>query len=42
VFACARDDQRMVRSNFSISEFWDGQLVPSVPVDGFSYAGLRL
>jgi 3-phenylpropionate/cinnamic acid dioxygenase small subunit len=26
VFACARDDQRMVRSNFSISEFWDGEI----------------
>jgi 3-phenylpropionate/cinnamic acid dioxygenase small subunit len=26
VFACGRDDQRMVRSNFSISEFWDGEV----------------
>jgi 3-phenylpropionate/cinnamic acid dioxygenase small subunit len=26
VFTCARDDQRMVRSNFAISEFWDGQI----------------
>jgi benzoate/toluate 1,2-dioxygenase beta subunit len=26
VFRCARDDQRMVRSNFSISEFWDGEI----------------
>lgn len=26
VFACARTDQRMVRSNFSISEFWDGDI----------------
>ena len=26
VFACARDDQRMVRSNFAISEFWDGKI----------------
>lgn len=26
VFACARPDQRMVRSNFSISEFWDGEI----------------
>jgi len=25
VFRCARDDQRMVRSNFAISEFWDGE-----------------
>ena len=26
VFECGRDDQRMVRSNFSISEFWDGEI----------------
>jgi len=26
VFSCDRDDQRMVRSNFSISEFWDGEI----------------
>jgi len=26
VFNCGRDDQRMVRSNFSISEFWDGEI----------------
>lgn len=26
VFACARADQRMVRSNFLISEFWDGEV----------------
>lgn len=26
VFGCARDDQRMVRSNFAISEFWDGEI----------------
>ncbi len=26
VFACARADQRMVRSNFAISEFWDGEI----------------
>ncbi len=26
VFACPRDDQRMVRSNFAISEFWDGEI----------------
>ncbi len=26
VFRCERDDQRMVRSNFSISEFWDGDV----------------
>lgn len=25
VFACPRDDQRMVRSNFAISEFWNGE-----------------
>ena len=25
VFTCARDDQRMVRSNFAVSEFWDGE-----------------
>jgi 3-phenylpropionate/cinnamic acid dioxygenase small subunit len=25
VFRSSRDDQRMVRSNFAISEFWDGQ-----------------
>jgi benzoate/toluate 1,2-dioxygenase beta subunit len=25
VFACSRDDQRMVRANFAISEFWDGE-----------------
>jgi 3-phenylpropionate/cinnamic acid dioxygenase small subunit len=25
VFRCAREDQRMVRSNFAISEFWDGE-----------------
>jgi 3-phenylpropionate/cinnamic acid dioxygenase small subunit len=24
VFRCRREDQRMVRSNFAISEFWDG------------------
>jgi 3-phenylpropionate/cinnamic acid dioxygenase small subunit len=24
VFRCSREDQRMVRSNFAISEFWDG------------------
>ncbi len=24
VFRCQREDQRMVRSNFAISEFWDG------------------
>jgi benzoate/toluate 1,2-dioxygenase beta subunit len=24
VFGCQREDQRMVRSNFAISEFWDG------------------
>jgi len=26
VFRCDRDDQRMLRSNFSISEFWDGEI----------------
>lgn len=26
LFACRRDDQRMVRSNFAISEFWDGEI----------------
>jgi benzoate/toluate 1,2-dioxygenase beta subunit len=26
VFRCQRDDQRMVRSNFAISEFWDGEI----------------
>jgi len=26
VFDCGRDDQRMVRSNFLISEFWDGEI----------------
>jgi 3-phenylpropionate/cinnamic acid dioxygenase small subunit len=26
VFTCGRDDQRMVRSNFAISEFWDGEI----------------
>jgi len=26
VFRCQRDGQRMVRSNFVISEFWDGQI----------------
>jgi 3-phenylpropionate/cinnamic acid dioxygenase small subunit len=26
VFKSARDDQRMVRSNFAISEFWDGEI----------------
>lgn len=26
VFGCGRDDQRMVRSNFAISEFWDGEI----------------
>jgi 3-phenylpropionate/cinnamic acid dioxygenase small subunit len=26
VFSCARADQRMVRANFLISEFWDGEL----------------
>jgi 3-phenylpropionate/cinnamic acid dioxygenase small subunit len=26
VFGCGRDDQRMVRSNFSISEFWDSEI----------------
>lgn len=26
VFSCDRKDQRMVRSNFSISEFWDGEI----------------
>jgi 3-phenylpropionate/cinnamic acid dioxygenase small subunit len=26
LFACPRDDQRMVRSNFVISEFWDGEI----------------
>ncbi len=26
VFGCGRDDQQMVRSNFSISEFWDGEI----------------
>lgn len=26
VFTCDRDDQRMVRANFSISEFWDGEM----------------
>jgi 3-phenylpropionate/cinnamic acid dioxygenase small subunit len=26
VFDCGRGDQRMVRSNFSISEFWDGEI----------------
>jgi len=26
VFDCARKDQRMVRSNFAISEFWDGEI----------------
>jgi 3-phenylpropionate/cinnamic acid dioxygenase small subunit len=26
VFDSARDDQRMVRSNFAISEFWDGEI----------------
>jgi benzoate/toluate 1,2-dioxygenase beta subunit len=25
LFRCERGDQRMVRSNFSISEFWDGE-----------------
>jgi 3-phenylpropionate/cinnamic acid dioxygenase small subunit len=26
VFTCGRDDQRMVRSNFATSEFWDGEI----------------
>jgi 3-phenylpropionate/cinnamic acid dioxygenase small subunit len=26
VFNCEREDQRMVRSNFAISEFWDGEI----------------
>lgn len=26
VFSCTRADQRMVRSNFAISEFWDGEI----------------
>ncbi len=26
VFTCSREDQRMVRSNFAISEFWDGEI----------------
>jgi 3-phenylpropionate/cinnamic acid dioxygenase small subunit len=26
VFDCKRDDQRMVRSNFAISEFWDDEI----------------
>lgn len=26
VFLSTRDDQRMVRSNFAISEFWDGEI----------------
>jgi benzoate/toluate 1,2-dioxygenase beta subunit len=26
VFRCQRNDQRMVRSNFAISEFWDGEI----------------
>lgn len=26
VFRAQRDDQRMVRSNFAISEFWDGEI----------------
>ena len=26
VFRCERADQRMVRSNFAISEFWDGEI----------------
>jgi benzoate/toluate 1,2-dioxygenase beta subunit len=26
VFGCDSDDQRMVRSNFAISEFWDGEI----------------
>jgi benzoate/toluate 1,2-dioxygenase beta subunit len=26
VFRCERDEQRMVRSNFAISEFWDGEI----------------
>lgn len=26
VFDCGRKDQRMVRSNFSISEYWDGEI----------------
>lgn len=26
VFRCKRNDQRMVRSNFAISEFWDGEI----------------
>jgi benzoate/toluate 1,2-dioxygenase beta subunit len=26
VFACTRADQRMVRANFLISEFWDGEV----------------
>jgi benzoate/toluate 1,2-dioxygenase beta subunit len=26
VFRCPREDQRMVRSNFAISEFWDGDM----------------
>jgi benzoate/toluate 1,2-dioxygenase beta subunit len=26
VFRCERNDQRMVRSNFAISEFWDGEI----------------
>ena len=26
VFKCAREGQRMVRSNFAISEFWDGEI----------------
>jgi 3-phenylpropionate/cinnamic acid dioxygenase small subunit len=25
VFRCAREDQRIVRSNFGINEFWDGE-----------------
>lgn len=26
VFDCGREDRRMVRSNFSISEYWDGEI----------------
>jgi len=26
VFTCAREDQRIVRSNFAISEYWDGEI----------------
>lgn len=26
VFTCSREDRRMVRSNFAISEFWDGEI----------------